>query len=158
MGVRLSDVALNGCLQVRRAGEGTAFQTASGQNGEPALDQVQPGRTCRGEMQMKPRVLNQPVVHQLRLARFQVCEQKSHLKVWRNTPLDLLQEFAELDAAMTRLATADDGAGFHIERCEQVERAMPTIVVGDALGLTWLFQSFPPLFDPRWADQGAALR
>src|SRR4051812_11785301 len=138
MSVRLSDVALNGCLHVRRAGEGTTFQTASGQNGEPALNQVQPRRTRRGEMQMKPWVLNQPVLEQLGLVCFQVVEHKMHIQVWCNTALDLLQEFAELNAAMTRLATADHAAGFHIQRREQVERAMPTIVVGDALGLTWL--------------------
>src|SRR6478609_2661735 len=135
MSVRLCDVALDRGLQIRRAGEGTAFQTASGQNGEPALDQVQPGRTCRGEMQLKSRMLDQPVMDQLRLVRLQVVEHKMHRQVRRNTALDLLQELAELDAAMTWLAAADHGAGLYVERCEQVEGAMPAIIVRHVHGL-----------------------
>lgn len=56
MAVRLSDVALDRSFKVFRAGEGAAFQTAPGQQREPALNQVQPRRARGGEMLVKPRM------------------------------------------------------------------------------------------------------
>src|SRR5689334_10291181 len=106
MSVRLSDVALNGCLQVCRAGESTALQTAPAQHRKPALNQVQPRCTRRRKMQMNPRVPHQPVVNQLRLVRLQMVEHEMHLKLRLNAAVDLLQELAKLHTAMTLLAAA----------------------------------------------------
>ena len=114
------------------------FRTLAVQNGGSEVDQVQLGGACRGEMQMKPWVLDFSVVVQRRLPPFQVVHRKLHFQVRRKPPLDALQEVVELDGAMTLLVAADLGAGLHVERGENVERVMPAVVVGVAFGLARL--------------------
>lgn len=80
-------------------------------------------------------MLNQPVVHQLRLVRLQVVENQMHLQIRCNGLLDLMQERAELGATMVAFTPADDCAGLDVEGREQVERPMPAIVVSGSLGV-----------------------
>jgi len=112
----------------------TALQPTPAQNEEPALHEVEPRRARRSEVEVEPRVLDQPVMRQGRLVRLQVVEHEMHLQIACDAALDLLQKRAELDAAMMRLATPDHRSGFHVEGGKQVECAMPAIVVRHALG------------------------
>src|SRR5919202_7078386 len=105
MSVSLSDVVADRCLQVLRAGERPALEPTPAQYGEPALDQVQPRRARRREVEVEPRMLQQPLVDQRGLVR--LVEHEMHLQIACDAALDLLQEGAELGAAMARLAAAD---------------------------------------------------
>src|ERR1700709_734850 len=128
MSVGLSDVVSDRGLQLSCSGERPAFQPTSAQNGKPALHEVEPRRARRREVEVEPRMLDQPVMHQGRLVRLQVVEHEMHLQIACDAALDLLQEGAELDAAMTRLAAPDHRSGFYVEGGKQAERAMPAIV------------------------------
>ena len=88
-------------LQVLGAGERPALQPTSAQNGEPALHEIEPRRARRREVEVEPGMLQQPVVDQLGLVRLQVVEHEMHLQIACDAAPDLIQEGAELDAAMT---------------------------------------------------------
>ena len=70
-----------------------------------------------------------------RLVGLQVVEHEVHVEAGGQRRLDLIQEGAELHRAVAPLAGADHRARPHVERGEQVERAVPLVVVGAPLGL-----------------------
>jgi hypothetical protein len=86
-------------------------------------------------VQVPARALRQPVVHEARLVGPQVVEHEVHVQAGRHGRLDPVQEGAELHAAVPPLAGADHRAGPHVERGEEVQRAVAAPVVGPPLGL-----------------------
>src|SRR5712692_11362721 len=57
------DVGENGGLKGARAPVRPALDLFVGEQGEPAFDEIQPGTTGRGEVQMEPRPTRQPAVN-----------------------------------------------------------------------------------------------
>jgi hypothetical protein len=86
-------------------------------------------------VQVEARALDQPVVDQPRPVGLQVVEHEVHLEARRHDTLDLVEEGAELDAAVAPFAGADHCPGLHVERGEQVDRAVAAVVVRASLGL-----------------------
>lgn len=67
------------------------------ESGEPPLDQVQPGRAGRCEVQVEARVCQQPLLDRRCLVRRVVVEDQLNLKADRDFPVELGQELLELD-------------------------------------------------------------
>jgi hypothetical protein len=57
-----------------------------GENGEPALDYVDPGRAGRGEVQVEARVASQSAMDQGRLVGAVVVKDEVDLELGRNLP------------------------------------------------------------------------
>ena len=76
----------DGALQGRHTAVRAAAQLFVRQCGEPALDEVEPRRVGRREVQMETRAFGQPPVNQGRLVRAVVVEDEVHVEVG---PLDL---------------------------------------------------------------------
>src|SRR5438093_12508566 len=68
--VVFTDVGANGGDESRHAAKGAPAQALARNLGEEALDEIQPGRPGRGEVEMKPRVVREPRLHRGML----VCE------------------------------------------------------------------------------------
>ena len=61
--VVLFDVAVDGGLEVNDRVEDAAFEAPAGERGEEALDGVDPGGRCRGEMKGPARMAGEPGQH-----------------------------------------------------------------------------------------------
>src|SRR6476660_3661110 len=116
-----------------------------GQQGEEALDLVDPGRRCRREVLMPAGALGEPVADRLRLVARCVVHDDVHVEANRNVALDLIEELAELLGAMSRHALADHRAGLHVRRrChrgdearEQRRGAVALVIVRAPFDLPW---------------------
>jgi hypothetical protein len=106
--------------------------------GEEALDQIEPGRTGRREVEMEPPVLGEPCLHLRRFVRPVVVEHEMQIEVLLHASVDPPQEADELFRPVTRLAFADDETTLHIEGSEQRRGAMALVVVRHRGGPTFL--------------------
>src|SRR3712207_1630760 len=135
VGVGGLDVAADRRFEGVDRGEDAAPELAQGEQGEPALDEVEPGGRGRREVQVVAGALGQPVPDDARLVGAQVVEHQVHLEVGRDAAVDLIEEGPELLGAMPGPTLADDRAGPRVEGGEQAERAMTPVVVRPAFGL-----------------------
>ncbi|GLV82459.1 hypothetical protein Slala03_21480 [Streptomyces lavendulae subsp. lavendulae] len=74
----------------------SSLELLLGEFGEPPFHQVQPRRTRRCEVQVEPRVRQQPLLHVRRLVRRIVVEDEMDLEIRRHLLADLGQELLEL--------------------------------------------------------------
>jgi len=75
-----------------------------GEQREPALDLVQPGGAGRCEVEVIARVAGEPCLDRRRLVDGVVVEHEMDVEVGRHGLLDLGQELAEFDRAVTLVA------------------------------------------------------
>ena len=68
-----------------------------GEEREPALDEIEPRRAGRREVQMEARALGQPAPDHRRLVRAVVVEDEVDVEVRGHVRLDRVEELAELD-------------------------------------------------------------
>src|SRR5689334_3891238 len=113
-----------------------AFDLLLTQEREPALHEIEPGGARRREVQMKPRMADEPAADRRRLMRAVVVEDQMNVEIGGYAHVDRLEEPQEFLAAMPPMTLADDFAGRHVERCEQRRRAMPAVVVRPPLRRT----------------------
>jgi hypothetical protein len=106
-----------------------------GDQGEEALDLVDPGRTGRREVDVPARPLGQPVPDRLGLVGGIVVHHQMHVEVGWHAGLDLIQELPELAGAVLRIAAADHRAGGDVEGGEQRSGAVALVVMGAPLDL-----------------------
>ena len=125
-------------LQLGDAGEGAAPDALARDLGEEALDEIEPGRAGRREVQLEARMLGEPRLHLGRLVRPVVVEHEVDVEVLLHAPVDPLQEADELLGTVARLALADDEAALHVERGEQRRRAVALVVVRHRRGAALL--------------------
>ena len=124
---------------------GASLDLLFGQQGEEALDLVDPGRRRRREVLMPAGALGEPVADRLRLVARRVVHDDVHVEAGRNVALDLVEELAELLSAMSRHALADHRAGLHVRRrChrgdearEQRRGAVALVIVRAPFDLPW---------------------
>lgn len=102
---------------------------------EPALNEVEPGSTDRGEMQVEARMVLQPASNRRRLVGSVVVEDHVDVEVLRLGRVDGLQELTELEGAMAFLAFPDDLPCPGIQGGKERERPVTLVVVGSALRL-----------------------
>ncbi len=85
-----------------------AAEFTVGQLGEPPLDQVEPGRAGRGEVQMEPGMSDQPGLDLRSLVGGVVVAHQVQIQLRRSVGIDSLEEFQELLVSVTALVTTDD--------------------------------------------------
>jgi hypothetical protein len=110
-----------------------AAQLAFGELGEPALDEVQPRRAGRREVQLKARMGGQPALDRRCLVGGVVVEHEVHVELGWHLVVDRLQEPLELERAVTGVQRADHLAAGRVERGEQARSAVALVVVRAAL-------------------------
>ncbi len=106
-----------------------------GDQGEEALDLVDPGGACWREVDMPSGPLGQPIADGLGFVGGIIVHDQMDIHVGRDVGFDLIQEFAELAGSVLGVAAADHGTGGDVEGREQRCRAMPGIIMGPALHL-----------------------
>src|SRR5262245_18069747 len=93
---------------------------------EKTLNEIEPGRRCRDEVQLKARVALEPPLHSGCLVCEVVVDDQVQVEMGEGFPVDLLEEFKEVHGTMARHAFADDLTGRHVEGGEQLTKpAMP---------------------------------
>src|ERR1700739_1122300 len=110
----------NGVFQFPSAAVNATAQLLFREQPKETLDQVKPGATGWGEVQMKARMTQQAALDQRGLMGAVVVENQMHFKLHRHCGINGFQEAAKLGGAMAAMKLADHGAGFGIERGEQV--------------------------------------
>ena len=113
--VVLTEVAIDGGLEIGDRVEDAAAEAAPGQGGEEGLDGVQPGPGCRGEVEHPARVAAEPLDDLGRLVGAVVVEHDVDDLAGRHLAFDSVEETDELLMAVALHAAADDGAVEHVE-------------------------------------------
>src|ERR1700683_20398 len=113
-------VAADSVLAFAGAAVSAAAQLFFGQGSEPALDQVEPGSAGRREVQVEARMAQQPALDRRGFVGGGVIDDQMELAFAWHGIVDGLQKLAELDGPMPLMQRRDYGAGFDVERGEQV--------------------------------------
>src|SRR5665213_158213 len=132
--VVLSEVAVDGGLEVDDPQEGATSEPALGEGGEEAFHGVQPGGAGRGEVEGDAWVAGQPGDYLGVLVGGVVVEDDMHGLGGRDGLVDVVEEADELLMPVALHASSDNLAVQHVERREQRRRAMPDVVVGHGPG------------------------
>src|SRR3990172_46532 len=123
------DEFLDGRDQLRNTREAAAANALVGQLAEPAFDQVEPRSRGRREVQLKASMLGQPALHLRMVVRAVVVQDQVDVQLRRNALIDLAQELAELDIAVTRIAGADHRPFERVQGGKQGRGAVALVVV-----------------------------
>jgi hypothetical protein len=102
------EVLADGGLQRPGAPMGASLDLFLGEEGEPALHQVQPRRARWREVQVEARALGQPPPDARRLVRAVVVDNQVNGELLGDGRVDRVEELAELDGAMPAMQVADD--------------------------------------------------
>lgn len=136
--VRPADVRLDRLTKLPLGTVTSAAKLSVGEAREPALDLVQPGGVRRCEVENEAWMPLHEALHAWRLVRGEVVEHDMDAEVRRHLFIDKGKEPDELDAPMAFAQAGKHLASANVQRCEQVERAVPKVVVRSPLGLTRL--------------------
>ncbi len=96
VGVVIVEEAVDRGLEVGDGSEDAALETALGQDGEEALDSVEPGGRGRGEVERPARVARQPSPHGGMLVGGVIVDDRVDRLAGRNLALDGVEEADEL--------------------------------------------------------------
>src|ERR1700722_58581 len=138
------DPSFDSLLQFGNVVEDTSTYLLASDFGEEALNQIEPGRRCRDEVQLEARMAIEPTLYSRRLVRGVVVGDQVKIEIGEGFSVDLFQKLEEFSSAMARHAFPDDLTCRHIERREQSCRAVTFIVVRHGTGApllerqTWL--------------------
>jgi hypothetical protein len=94
------EVAIDGRLEFAGAAVDAAPELLLRQQGEPALDQIDPGRALGREVQMVAGALREPPLDQGGLVRGVVVDDEMDVQVLGHRGVDRVQELPELDRPM----------------------------------------------------------
>jgi hypothetical protein len=130
-------VVVNGRLEVARAAVNATAELFLGEQGEPALDEIDPGRALWREVQMIPGTLRQLALGQGGLVGGIVGHAEMDVQIFRDRGVDRVQELSELDRPMSAMALADHAAALGVEGREERRGPVPDIVVRASLDLPW---------------------
>ena len=97
----------------------TATNLLLGQQGEEALDLIDPGSRGRSEMQMVARPPGKPVVDELSLVAGGVVEDDMDIQLRRDIGVDVVEEAAKFDRAVAFVAAANHRSDRDVERGKQ---------------------------------------
>ncbi len=129
------DVGAKGGLKGITIGKDTPTELPCGEDREPALDQVNPGRGSRCEVHMVARALGQPTMDQGGLVNSRIVEHHVNVQLGWNILIDRIQELAEFDTAVPMMALSDHRPSGHIQGREEIRGPVPKIIMGVAFDL-----------------------
>src|ERR1700681_4777982 len=132
------DPSYDSLLQFGNVVEDASAYLLASDLGEEALNQIEPGRRCRDEVQLEARMALEPTLYSRRLVRGVVVGDQVEIEIGEGFSVDLLQKLEEFPGAMARHAFTDDLACRHIERRKQSCRAVTFIVVRHGAGAPFL--------------------
>src|ERR1039457_6830472 len=95
-------------LQFGNVVEDTSAYLLASNFGEQALNQIEPGRRCRDEVQLEARMALEPTLDSRRLVRGVVVGDQVEIEIGEGFSVDLLQKLEEFPGAMARHAFTDD--------------------------------------------------
>src|ERR1700741_593665 len=130
--------AIEGGLEVDDGSEDAALETALGQDGEKALDGVEPGSRGWGEVEGRAGRASEPFARGGMLVGGVVVQDRVDRLAGGDLALDGVEEADELLMPMALHVAADDGSVEHVERGEQRGRAVALVVVRHRSGTTRL--------------------
>ena len=108
--------------------------TSWGQVREEALDQVEPRRAGRREVQVEPRALRQPRPHAVVLVGTVVVNDEMQVHPRRGLPVDLLEKPEPFDMRVLGLGPRDEFAVQVVQGGEQRDRPVAPVVMGPRPG------------------------
>lgn len=126
---------LDGILELSDAAVTSSSDLLVCELGEESLDLVDPRGVGRREVNMKPRVFGEPIADGRRLVGAVVVHDQMNVEIRGSVGVDGVEELAELNGAMAHVRLADDFPGFDVQRSEERDGAVSTVVVGSSLGL-----------------------
>src|SRR5208337_3402787 len=127
--VMFGQVAIDGGLEVGNTCEDAALEPTLGEDGEEALDRVEPRGGCRCEVEGEARMASQPFDNLRMLMSGVILEDHmDDLADW-NLSLDPIEKANELLVPVLLHALPDDRTVEHVERGKERGRAVALIVV-----------------------------
>ena len=108
------------------------------EDGEEALDGVEPGGRGRREVEGPARMAREPLAHGGMLVGGVVVEDRMDGLADGNFALDGVEEADELLMPVALHVAADDGSVEHVHRRKQGRRPVPLVVVGHGSGAAFL--------------------
>src|SRR5262249_37873792 len=114
IGIAMIDPFDDGCLEFGNAVEYASAYLLASDLCEKTLNEIEPGRRCRDEVQFEARVTLEPPLHSRCLVCGVVVDDQVQIEIGKGFPVDLLEEFEEILGTMARHAFADDLTGRHI--------------------------------------------
>ncbi len=116
--VMFVDEAIDGGLKIDHGMEHASFQPALGQLGEEALDGIEPGGRCWGEVEGPAGMAGEPLADLFVFMRAVIVEDDVDHLAGGDVTFDDVQEAKELLVTMALHIAADHGAVEHVERGE----------------------------------------
>jgi hypothetical protein len=138
MGVVVVEEAVDGGLEVGDGSEDATLEAALGQDGEKALDGVEPGGRGRGEVECPAEMARQPSPHDGMLVDGVVVEDRVDCLAGGDLAFDGVEKANELLMPVALHVAPDDGSVEHVHGGEQRGRAVPLVVVGHGSGAALL--------------------
>lgn len=133
--VGVSDVGPDGVPERLRVAMDPAPQLFLGEQGKPALHQIEPGGAGRREVHMEARSLEQPPADHGGLMRPIVVEDEMHVQLSRDRGLNRVEELPEFLRALPLVQLPDHLARLHVQSRKQRGRPVASIVVRATLDL-----------------------
>lgn len=133
MEVVVMDEGVDALDELFNGGEGAAPDRLLGNVAEPALDLIEPGRGGGREVDVVARTLGEPSANLRVLVGGVVVDDQMQLQRCRHAVVQMAQEGEKLLVTVAGFTLGDDLTAAHLERSEQRRRAVPVIVVHDAL-------------------------
>ena len=127
-GVREREIVAGRRLEGAGAAVRPTLDLFVGQQGKPALDEIEPGGAGRRKVQVKPDVAGEPAADARRLVRPVVVEDEMHVEIRRHGRLNRVEEPFKLLTAMAPMTLPDDLASGDIQRGKERGRAVPPVV------------------------------
>ena len=116
-------------LEIVDAAMDAALDLLVAEESEPAFYLIEPGGAGRGEVEVIARVAGEPRFPGRGLVGGVIVEHEMDVEIGRHGLLDLGQELAEFDRAVTLVTAADDVAGSDVQGGEQRGRAVTLVVM-----------------------------
>jgi hypothetical protein len=126
--------AIDGGLEVCDGPEDASLETPLGQDGEEALDGVEPRGRRRGEVEGPAGMARKPLPHGGMLVGGVVVEDRVDRLAGGNFALDGVEETDELLMPVALHVLADHGSVEHVHRRKQGRRPVSLVVVGHGSG------------------------
>ncbi len=142
MGVVKPDEVFDDGHKFRYALEDTAPDLFAGDLPEPPFHEIQAGRRGRSEMQMKSRMLVQPLSNTGVGVGPVVVQDQMEIQSVRRFPVDRAEEVQELCVPVTGITGADQGAVEGVEGRAQAGGSIALVVMGHGPAPAFLHRQF----------------